>query len=529
MRLSIVGLMLLVAHTEIAHAQIRTFPYTAVVQAEPAYARSGPGRSYYPTSKLNVGEQVTVHRHDPGGWYMIAPPEGSFSWIRAEYVDKTAGNRGVLTANNVVVRVGSAIDDVYDVEQRRLSTGDEIDILGEQTFRTDRGAIKMYKIAPPQGEYRWVLGKAVVPVDETLREQRNRDPFVSPIPTPELEPHAPVAHPSRPAARSHGAQAKTDAGNPVSSGPSRADTDDPFAAGKSPGGSPSEGRSTLAELDAQLRSLPSRQPEQWDLAGLEHAYQQLHRASRLSDSQMESRLSALEHYKQIRKEYEAFIHLTSETSKREAQLLALQREQQEKLRQIDELPGRPQRPGSSVTAPTPVGRTPSTPTPTSPASSSPAPAHPAVGGSPGLQRHYVGTASPVHPQMLSTSPTGTWRQVPGRQPVSVHPPQPVQQPMPTHHRSGPSQPVPGPQQSQPPRFDGAGIVDRAATTYPGAPRHVLLAPDGRILAYLVSESGVNLDRLSGQAMGIVGRRFFHPDLQADVIQVRGATPVRLQP
>ena len=62
-------------------AQIKEFPYEATVVAEEAYIRSGAGESYYPTQKLPRETTVIVHRHDPGGWYMIDPPQGSFSWI----------------------------------------------------------------------------------------------------------------------------------------------------------------------------------------------------------------------------------------------------------------------------------------------------------------------------------------------------------------------------------------------------------------------------------------------------------------
>ena len=70
-------------------AQDRKFPYEAVVDLDSEYVRSGPGPNFYPTDKLPRGAKVMVHRHDPGGWCMIAPPVGSFSWILAKNVKKT--------------------------------------------------------------------------------------------------------------------------------------------------------------------------------------------------------------------------------------------------------------------------------------------------------------------------------------------------------------------------------------------------------------------------------------------------------
>ena len=78
-------------------------------------------------------------------------------------------------------------------------------------------------------------------------------------------------------------------------------------------------------------------------------------------------------------------------------------------------------------------------------------------------------------------------------------------------------------------LDGAGIVQRAATPVPGGPRHVLLAPNGRILAYLYPDRGINLDAYLGRSMGIVGPRTYRPELQTDLIVVRGMVPVRLAP
>ena len=75
---------------------------------------------------------------------------------------------------------------------------------------------------------------------------------------------------------------------------------------------------------------------------------------------------------------------------------------------------------------------------------------------------------------------------------------------------------------------GAGIIRRAATRHPLMPRHILIAPDGRTLAYLQSGPGINLDRHLGQAMGIYGRRAHRRDLRSDIILVDGLMPVRLK-
>lgn len=80
-----------------------------------------------------------------------------------------------------------------------------------------------------------------------------------------------------------------------------------------------------------------------------------------------------------------------------------------------------------------------------------------------------------------------------------------------------------------PRFDGAGIIDRAALTRRGAPRYVLLNASGRVLAYLVPSPGVNLEPWVGRAAGVDGPRAPNAELKADLITVNRLTPVRLTP
>ena len=55
------------------------FPYTAYVAADDVYVRSGPGKNYYPTSKLQRGDEVQIYRHDP-----VQGQFGRFYWV-SEY------------------------------------------------------------------------------------------------------------------------------------------------------------------------------------------------------------------------------------------------------------------------------------------------------------------------------------------------------------------------------------------------------------------------------------------------------------
>lgn len=171
-------------------AEARDFPYTAVVVADEAYARSGPGTAYYETLRLNKGDQVLVERHDPGGWYAIAPPAGSFSWVKASEVEKGANGLGTITGQNVEARVGSLKPVSKSFHQVRLSQGAQVKILDER--KTETGV--WYRIVPPTGELRWIAGRDVAPVDEAAPETPN-DETAPASPAPPSRPYPPQAGP----------------------------------------------------------------------------------------------------------------------------------------------------------------------------------------------------------------------------------------------------------------------------------------------------------------------------------------------
>lgn len=141
----------------------QVFPYKAHVVADDVYVRSGPGKSYYPTDKLQTGDVVEVYRHDPGGWYAIRPPEGSFEWVSGRYLSLGKDGLAEVTSDGVAARVGSHFSDIRDVIQVRLHQGEMVEVLEEKTFGSDPDSGTWYKIAPPSGAFRWVHGKYVDP------------------------------------------------------------------------------------------------------------------------------------------------------------------------------------------------------------------------------------------------------------------------------------------------------------------------------------------------------------------------------
>lgn len=136
-------------------------PYTAYVNTDEVYVRSGPGKNYYPTLKLKRGDEVEVYRHDPGGWYAIRPPVGSFSWVSGEFIKPGADGLGQVIGDRVVARVGTQFSDSRDVIQVRLNRGEDIEIVEAKQFNPGPAAQTWYKIAPPSGEFRWIHGAFV--------------------------------------------------------------------------------------------------------------------------------------------------------------------------------------------------------------------------------------------------------------------------------------------------------------------------------------------------------------------------------
>ena len=152
---------LLIANVVLADQ--RTPPYKAYVSADDVYVRSGPGKNYYPSGKLQTGDKVEVYRHDPGGWYAIRPTEGSFAWVSARYLKLGEDGLAEVTGDRVAARVGSRFSDIRDVIQVRLNRGEAVEVLGQKEFKSASNSGIWYKIAPPSGEFRWVHGKYVDP------------------------------------------------------------------------------------------------------------------------------------------------------------------------------------------------------------------------------------------------------------------------------------------------------------------------------------------------------------------------------
>lgn len=408
-------------------------PYETTVETDDSYVRSGPGSRYYPTGKLKRGQRIVVHRHDPGGWYMIAPPPGSFSWIPAKYVQSAGDGKGTVSENNVAVRVGSFESDIRELFQRRLSQGDEVRILGEKMLPPEAGNGPnelWYRIEPPRGEWRWIMGQAVSPQPAAEGGSPSGDPF-------DRNSGGGSAKRSPPIPKADDSDDASDFEKPAEVGVQRQYVDDnSVERGELKGGpmvrqqeKPTvDSRRTrrrqaaqfdeLDLLDKRFRSILDKPPLDWEFSQLEQDYRALQEEAEVAGlrQMITARLVQIDGYRRTRSEHEELARLSDETLRRDAELAAAQRLHESHIIQLRQ-----------------------------------------------------------------------------------------------------------------PRFDGVGIVDRASLNRPGAPQHALMAPNGRVLAYLVPAAGVNLDAWIGRAAGVMGSRVHHPDLKADLITVTRLQGVRLAP
>jgi hypothetical protein len=304
----ILAVTAIVCCVQTLNAQVRKFPYEAKVVVDEVYVRSGSGNNsqYYATQKLSRDAVVTVRRHEPGGWVMIDPPQGSFSWVPARYVDRQ-GDEGVVKEDNVVAFVGSNFGDEAGVWQRPLRAGERVTILGERQIDTQSGMQQMYQITPPSREFRWMPGAAIVPIDENVRKQLDNNPYAMPsqanrTPVQKDTTTTPIAGavdtppvvPSTQLARLQSIRSE---------------------------------QKDLADIDHRFREMILLDPSQWNLDGLEDDYRRLqeHATYRPVSGQIDLRYPAINRYRQRQAEFTDFQRLTSQTEQRDAELLADQR------------------------------------------------------------------------------------------------------------------------------------------------------------------------------------------------------------
>lgn len=467
--------VLMIAYTLVssALAQEQKFPYQAKVTADEVYARSGAGEAFYPTQSLVRDNTVTVRRHDPGGWYMIDPPQESFSWIPAKYVQQTSGNEGQVLESSVVVFVGSSFGDETHVWQRKLMAGEKVSIISEQDVDTLSGPKRMYRIQPPAREYRWIPGSAVLPVGAAAQQRRDLNPYE--VPSEIVKQRQQQKQKQQPEVA-----ADTDESpEPIASKYTQSDRLARLTAIR-------DEQRQLQELDQQFRDMILSDPSQWDLAKLEQAYLELQNNAEYKPvaGQIDLRYPAIRRYKQRKAELDDLNRLTSETERRDAQLLA----SQFGLAPPQSILSDPMSLDPGQTIPFGQGMGPGIHQPTFP-----------------LAANRSVLIPDIDDAFTTTGPATTVAQptIALNQPGTVYP-------------DGAGTKV----------YVGAGYVQRA--TADEGSGYLLLSNEGKVLAHLKPNGNVNLEDHIGRAVGVKGNRYFDKSIKSDRIDVTGLEAVSIR-
>jgi len=521
-------------------AEALDFPFDAVVIADESLVRSGTGGddTDYTTIKLQRGDKVRVLHQEFGGWYKIAPPTGSFSWVREDLIERT-GDQGVILQDTMDI-IGSETG-LPKFEVRNLLRKSEVVEILSKSVELERGprSTPMLRIRPPRGEFRFIRQRDIVPASEFVEQPEPASTGdASSQPMPEEKPARDEFNPfakqnalteKRPDPLEPGSSQEGLVPQPVTAaGPGApselsgganfelartAPRDDDST--KSPGGrlpesasqgismtdlgfqapglaSPSHTALSDAEkkqierawaelklLDEQFRKMRQKPVAQWTLPELRRRYAALQQTPDAHiRRQVERRLAGLGRYEAVFQEVAEVQEILRRTEDRDEEI----RQSYLSSRQSVSM----QKPVRTIVRP--QSAVPPTP-----------PATPNI-----LRGFASGPGTIPRPQ-----PQPSVRPRAGLPPAAQTPI--VRQPLP-----------------QQPRFDGAGIIQRSTSPRGGA-RHILLAPNGRVLAYLQGAPGINLDQFLGQSLGLFGPRQFRRDLNTDFMVVRQLVPVRLRP
>ena len=128
--LRIIVLLLGIAATSAADE----FPYTAYIAADDTEIVAGPGHRYYATDRLARGTQVEIYREEASGWLAIRPPEGSFSWVPAEFVERQDDEQIGRVKQATGAWVGTSVEHAGEHHQQvTLKAGELLQILSEKS------------------------------------------------------------------------------------------------------------------------------------------------------------------------------------------------------------------------------------------------------------------------------------------------------------------------------------------------------------------------------------------------------------
>lgn len=128
------------------------------VHATSAVVRCGPAEEYYATDKLDKGAQVDVYLETANGWSGIRPSNRSHNWIPSDAVYILPGGKSAeVIVDTTPAWVGSDLEKIeHFLWQTELVKTQQVLIIGEAYQGTGENRKLWLRIAPPQGEFRWV-------------------------------------------------------------------------------------------------------------------------------------------------------------------------------------------------------------------------------------------------------------------------------------------------------------------------------------------------------------------------------------
>lgn len=461
--------------------QSTDFPYEARVVTDDVYVRSGAGEAYYPTQRLSRDAVVRVHRHDPGGWYMIDPPDGSFSWVPERYVRRTDEGAGEITEDSIPAWVGSEFGDEISVFQRRLRKGEKLTILDSRTIDTIRGPQAMLKIAPPMRERRWIPGAALVPVDDHLRQKVNADPYR--LPGNARRPDGPIVR-SEVTVSADGSAAAVNSSNGVTDVPPLGPSAQLALLQQI-----RKEQQQLETVDQRFRDMILQDVSRWDLDSIEWEYRRLQQSvsHRPISGQIDLRFPAIDRYRRRLTSLMELRQLTTQTEMRDAELTSGNS-------YGFGWPGRQ----SGMNGYSTASRGPEAMMP------------------PG-EATQLATAFEAYLNRGTNMASGDGNDASADLLSGVPQPSFGGSAMESADVLKPGSPMN--------RFVGAGIVERVSSD--GQASYVLMSPTGKILADLKPSGSIQLEQFVGRQVGVQGSRWSEQE-KRDVIEVSAMEMVRLR-
>ncbi len=133
-------------------------PKICFVHTAKASVRCGPDNRFYATMILEHGASVEVYLETSDGWSAIRPPDGSHNWIPSDAVYLLPGGKSAeVSVDRAVAFIGSDASEIESLLfQTELVKSQRVTILGEAQREEDGKSTLWFRIAPPQGEFRWI-------------------------------------------------------------------------------------------------------------------------------------------------------------------------------------------------------------------------------------------------------------------------------------------------------------------------------------------------------------------------------------